>query len=86
VRAPFTEFEAPAGAGEHLERARDGHGVRHTVGELLTCPFCVGVWVSTAYVGGLALAPRATRGWAAVFAVTGISDFLQHGYARLRGD
>jgi hypothetical protein len=86
VRAPFTEFEAPAGSGEHVEAARGSHGVRHTVGELLTCPFCLGVWVSTAYVAGLALAPRRTRAWAAVFAVTGVSDFLQHAYARLRGD
>jgi hypothetical protein len=86
VRAPFTEFEEPAGAGEHVEAARGDHGVRHTVGELITCPFCLGVWVSTAYVGGLALAPRTTRAWAAVFAVTGISDFLQHAYARMRGD
>ena len=86
VRAPFTEFTEPAGSGEHVEAARGEHGVRHTVGELITCPFCLGVWVSTAYVAGLALAPRPTRAWAAVFAVTGVSDFLQHAYARLRGD
>jgi Protein of unknown function (DUF1360) len=86
VRAPFTEFAGPAGSGEHVEAARGDHGVRHTVGELLTCPFCLGVWVSTAYVGGLMLAPRTTRTVAAVFAVTGVSDFLQHAYARLRGD
>lgn len=84
VRAPFTEFDEPAGASEHHEHARGKHGVRHTVGELLTCPFCVGQWVSTGYVVGLALAPRATRTWAAVFAVSGLSDTLQHAYARLR--
>ncbi len=84
VRAPFTEFDEPAGASEHNERARGEHGLRHTVGELLTCPFCVGQWVSTGYVVGLALAPRATRTWAAVFAVSGLSDTLQHAYARLR--
>ena len=62
---------------------RGGNGVRHTIGELLTCPFCLGVWIATAYVAGLGVAPRATRGWAAVFTVTGISDFLQPAYARL---
>ncbi len=86
LRAPFTTFDEPAGSGEHIEEPRGHHGVRHTVGELLTCPFCLGVWVSTAYVAGLALAPRAARTWAAVFAVTGVSDSLQHGYARLRSD
>ena len=86
VRAPFTEFEGPGGAAEHNERPRGDHGVRHTAGELLTCPFCLGAWVSTAYVAGLALAPRLTRSWAATFAVVGVSDFLQHAYARVCED
>ncbi|MCD4524135.1 DUF1360 domain-containing protein [Nocardioides sp. cx-173] len=85
LRAPFTRFEEAAGSGEHVEAPR-GHGVRHTVGELLTCPFCLGVWVATGYVAGLTLAPRATRAAAAVLSVTATSDVLQHAYARLRGD
>ena len=85
LRAPFTEFEGPAGPAEHQEQPRGTHGVRHTVGELLTCPFCLGVWVATAYVAGLAAAPRPTRTWAAVFAIVGMSDFLQHAYAGLNG-
>lgn len=86
VRAPFTEFTEAAGSSEHDERPRGSHGPRHTIGELLTCPFCVGVWVGTAYVAGLALTPRTTRAWAATFAVTGLSDFLQHAYSRVRAD
>lgn len=85
IRAPFTEFDEPAGSAELNERARGGR-VRHTVGELLTCPFCLGQWVGTGYVAGLALAPRPTRAWAAVFAVTGVSDLLQQVYARVRTD
>lgn len=83
LRAPFTEFVEAAGAAEHDERPRGEHGVRHTVGELLTCPFCLGVWVGTSYVAGLALAPRHARAWAAVFGVVGVSDFLQHTYGRI---
>jgi hypothetical protein len=83
LRAPFTEFSGPAGPAEHQETPRGPHGVRHTVGELLTCPFCLGVWVGTAYVAGLAVAPIPTRTWAAVFGVVGVSDFLQHAYGRL---
>jgi hypothetical protein len=83
LRAPFTSFDAPAGSAELNEEAR-GEGVRHTVGELLTCPFCLGQWVGTGYVAGLAFAPRAARTWAALFSVTAIADFLQHGYARAR--
>jgi hypothetical protein len=84
VRAPFTRFEGAAGSSEHHERPRGHRGVRHTVGELLTCPFCLAVWASSWYVAGLALSHRPTRAWAAVFAVTALSDALQHGYARLR--
>ena len=83
IRAPFTEFEGPAGSAELNESARGGH-IRHTIGELLTCPFCLGQWVGTGYVAGLALAPRQARTWAAVFAVTAVSDGLQQVYARLR--
>jgi hypothetical protein len=86
VRAPFTQFEHAAGSSEHAERPRDDSSVRHTVGELLTCPFCLGVWTGTAYVAGLALAPRTARAWAALGTVTAVSDFLQHGYARVRTD
>jgi hypothetical protein len=85
IRAPFTEFDEPAGSAELNEKARGGR-VRHTIGELLSCPFCLGQWVGTGYVATLALAPRQARAWAAVFAVTGISDNLQHVYARLRDD
>jgi Protein of unknown function (DUF1360) len=85
LRAPFTEFDEPAGSAELNERARGGR-VRHTVGELLTCPFCLGQWVGTGYVAGLGLAPRTTRAWAAVFAVTAVSDTLHQVYARLRDD
>ena len=86
LRAPFTTFDEAAGSGEHVESARGEHGVRHTVGELLTCPFCLGVWVATAYVAGLVVAPRPTRALAAVMTVVAGSDTLQHGYSRLRGD
>jgi hypothetical protein len=83
LRASFTKFEEAAGSAELHEQAR-GEGVRHTVGELLTCPFCLGQWVGTGYVAALTLAPRGARTWAAVFAVTAISDALQHLYARVR--
>ena len=84
IRAPFTEFGGAAGAGEHDEQPRGKHGLRHTVGELLTCPFCLSVWVGTAYVAGLAAAPRPTRASAALLTVVAGSDFLQHLYQRLR--
>jgi hypothetical protein len=83
LRAPFTEFEDPAGAAEHVESPRQDSRARRTIGELLTCPFCLAVWLGTAYVGGLAVAPRLTRAAAAVFSVVAISDWLHLGYELL---
>ena len=79
LRAPFTEHEGDAGPGE-LEESPTGSGMRHTVGELLTCPFCLDQWVATGYVAGLVVAPKATRFVASVMATVAISDFLQTGY------
>ena len=85
LRAPFTDYEEPAGSGEVNESPKHGH-ISHTVGELVTCPFCLAPWVSSSYVMGLGLAPRLARAWAAIFSVVAASDYLQHAYARLRTD
>jgi hypothetical protein len=83
VRAPFTRFVEPAGAGEVNEEVR-GTGWRHAVGELLGCPFCLGQWIGTAFMTGYVFAPRATRTVAAAFSVVAVSDALQFGYAALQ--
>src|SRR3712207_5705984 len=46
IRAPFTEVEGKGGAGELEERPR-GRGLRRAIGELLTCPFCIGTWIAS---------------------------------------
>lgn len=79
IRAPFTRYVGPAGDGELTEEVR-GHGWRHGVGELLTCPFCLAVWVSTGFTAGLVFAPRVTRMVATTFAVVAGSDALQLAY------
>ncbi|GAA4925444.1 DUF1360 domain-containing protein [Actinoplanes utahensis] len=81
LRAPFTRYTAPAGSAELHEEVRDeGSPVRHSIGELVTCPFCLAVWVSTALTGGLVLAPRLTRLAATALTATAASDFLQMAY------
>lgn len=82
-RAPFTRFDKSIGEGEVQEDVR-GTGVRHATGELLTCPFCIGQWIATAFVGGYALAPRATRMVASVFSLLAASDALQFAYSAMR--
>src|SRR5215207_5867353 len=81
VRAPFTRFQEDAGPGEVSEAAR-GRGMRRAVGELLVCPYCLGLWVATFFTAGLIVAPRATRWVASVLTAVFGSDLLQIAYAK----
>ena len=82
IRAPFTRLEGTTGPAE-LHEEVVGDGWRHAVGELLTCPFCLGQWIGTGFVFGGMLLPRATRAVASTFVVHAIADALQFGYAAL---
>jgi hypothetical protein len=79
LRAPFARYEEPAGEGELNESVR-GSGVQHAVGELVTCPFCLAVWVSSGLTAGLVFAPRATRLVLTALTAIGASDALQLAY------
>lgn len=80
LRAPFTTFEGTSGPAELAEDVQ-GSGATRTIGELVTCPFCLGMWVSTGFTAGYVFAPRATRLAATTLAVLAGSDFLQLAYA-----
>jgi hypothetical protein len=81
VRAPFTRYQDDDGPGEVSEAAR-GHGVRRAVGELLVCPYCIGMWISAAFAAGLLVAPRFTRWFAAVLVAVFGADVLQIAYRK----
>ena len=83
LRAPFVEYEGSAGPAELREEVRDQGGFKHAIGELSSCPFCMGQWVATGFVAGTVLAPRATRVAATTFAAVAVSDALYFGYAAL---
>lgn len=83
LRAPFTEYEGPAGEGEVNERVV-GSGIRHAVGELLSCPFCLGQWAATGLVAGSVAAPSLGTAAVTVLATAQLSDYLQLVYAALR--
>ena len=60
-----------------------GEGLRRSVGELLTCKFCLGVWLASFFTYGLVLVPRVTRLVATIFAVVTVSDYLHQTYKAL---
>jgi uncharacterized protein DUF1360 len=81
LRAPFTRFAGTSGEAELAEEVR-GSGPRKALGELVTCPFCVGQWVATGFVFGLVVAPRATRLAAATVTAVAASNVLQLAYGK----
>ena len=82
LRAPFTELEEMESQKNVQEKPR-GEGLRRSVGELLTCQFCLGMWVAAFFTYGLILVPRVTRLFATILAILTISDYLHQTYKAL---
>ncbi len=80
LRAPFTSRQGPGEANEVNDAPR-GEGARRTVGELVSCPFCLSQWVATGLVTGMVFAPRLTRLVTTTLAAVAGADFLHHAYA-----
>ncbi|HEX5740942.1 MAG TPA: DUF1360 domain-containing protein [Pilimelia sp.] len=82
LRAPLVRYAEAAGPGEVNEEVRHPHGgLRHALAELVTCPFCLGVWIATVLTGGLLVAPRLTRLAASGLTAVTASDFLQFAFS-----
>lgn len=78
LREPFVREEA-----DHKPAAAEGTGIRHAIGELLTCTRCVGTWSALGLVGLWTASPTAGRTTANVFALAGVNDLLQSGFRLL---
>lgn len=74
-RLPFAKtVPDPSGAGDTT--APRGTGARQALGELITCPICVGTWIAASLVYALQLFPNAGRAFLAIFSAIGIAEFL----------
>jgi len=82
LRAPFTELQEKQ-SPKNVEEKPRGKGLRRSLGELITCQFCVGQWIASFFTYGLVLAPRVTRLIASVFAIVTLSDHLHQTYKAL---
>jgi hypothetical protein len=80
LRAPFTRYTGTGGPSEVTEEARSTSGLRHSIAELITCPFCLDLWVATGFTIGLVFAPRLTRLVAGSFTALTGADFLHLAY------
>lgn len=76
VRAPVTE-DADASQPKP-------EGMARVLGELLTCPYCLGLWVTSALSYSQVLFPRETRFFTTIFGSYAVTDFLHAAFVRLR--
>ena len=74
VRDPFVHDD-----GTEQRRPR-GEGVRHAIGELVTCSRCVGAWSALGLVGVRTLSPTTSQTITAVLALSAANDWLQAGF------
>jgi hypothetical protein len=82
LRAPFTRYVGPQGPAELHEEAQPEDS-KKTVGELVTCPFCMSVWVASTLTAGQLLWPRATRTAMGALAALAGADTCQLAYSAL---
>ena len=78
LREPFVREDA-----DHKPIEAEGTGLRHAIGELLTCTRCVGTWSALALVGLWTASPAAGRTTTNVLALAGVNDLLQSGFRLL---
>jgi hypothetical protein len=76
VRAPVTQDE------EGTEPKQEGAG--RALGELVTCPYCIGVWTAAGLSYALVLMPRETRLATTIFSAQAVADFLNAAYVKLQ--
>ena len=82
LRAPFTEFQEKE-SPKNVEEQPRGRGLRRSVGELILCQFCLGMWVAAFFTYGLVLVPRVTRLFATILTILTVSDYLHQTYKAL---
>ncbi len=63
LRAPFAAYKGAQRPAELDEDVR-GEGGQKTVGELLTCPFCISTWVATGFTQACSCCPALAWRWA----------------------
>ena len=79
VRQPFVEGDADTGDDEQPA----GTGFQRAIGELVTCPRCLGTWSAAALVSTEMLSPRFGRLLTWSLRASAASDFLQAGFSAL---
>jgi hypothetical protein len=81
LRAAFAKYEEPSVLPSEVHETARGKGLQRVIGELVTCPFCLGTWVGLGLGYGWVFAPRGTRLLTSISALGAVSNFLHLAYA-----
>ena len=79
LRDPFVVGEAHEGGEDAVETG----DLRQAIGELVTCPRCIGTWVAAGLTCTQVVAPRFGRVLTWSLAAAGANDYLSAGFAAL---
>src|SRR5919198_3530973 len=79
LREPFVRGRAHSGEGEEPVQG----GMEQAIGELVTCPRCVGTWIAAGLASTQILAPRFGRLLTWSLGAAAANDFLQAGFSAL---
>lgn len=81
VRAPVTELRE-VNSPTSLDEEPRGQGLQKALGGLLTCHFCLGMWIAAFFSYGITFLPRPTRFFASILTILTLSDFLHQRYKK----
>ena len=78
LRRPFVKMETTEIAGREVEtRTGRGRGLKKVLGDLLSCPWCVGVWVAASLTYAYFLMPAVIWIFILIMAIAEIGSLLQ---------
>ena len=78
LRRPFVKMETTEIAGHEVEtRTGRGRGLRKVLGDLLSCPWCVGVWVAACLTYAHLLMPAVIWIFILILAIAEIGSLVQ---------
>ncbi|WP_053365594.1 DUF1360 domain-containing protein [Bacillus sp. FJAT-27245] len=83
IRAPFHEERIEDGEVYIVPK---GKGIRKWIGELISCYWCTGVWVSAGLLAAYAYFPKIGIPAILLFAVAAIASIIETIIGRLLGD
>ena len=81
MRAPVTELREVKSPTSLDEEPR-GQGLQKALGGLVTCHFCLGMWIAAFFSYGTVFFPRPTRFFGSILTILTLSDFLHQRYKK----